>query len=109
MRNLLKSFDLDKLAEKFMEKVDVEAIAREVMSNLIIKDIDMHFVVEKWDGEDGYNFLGMAYSVEAARKLADYEDAGKERVKIIRFDMGKLVTLIEKLGGTEVCEREDNV
>ena len=47
--------------------------------------------------------------MEAGRKLADYEDAGKERVKIIRFDMGKLVTLIEELGGTEVCEREDNV
>ena len=50
MKNLLKSFDIEKLIEKLIGQVDVEEIARGVMSNLIIKDIDMHFVVEKWDG-----------------------------------------------------------
>ena len=96
MRSLLKSFN-------------VEKIAQEVMSNLIIKDIDMYFVVEEWEDEEEYHFLGMAYSAKAARKLADAEDADGDRVKIIRFDMGKLVTLIEKLGGTELCERENYV
>ena len=104
MKRLLGKFDIEHIIERFIEHIDVEEITREILLTLVIRDIDLYFVVEKPDGQDGYDFLGMAYSEAAAKKLADAEDADGERAKIIRFDMGKLVTLVEKLGGTEeVC------
>ncbi len=106
MKSLLERLDIESMVKRFAEHIDIEELTREVMASLIIKDIDMYFVVEKPDGQDEYEFLGMAYSATAARKLADEEDPDRERAKIIRFDMGKLVQLVEKLGGTEVCERK---
>ena len=53
-----------------------------------------------------YDFLGLAYSEKAAKKLADEEDADGDQAKILRLDMGKLVTLVEKFGGTEeICRQ----
>lgn len=111
MRNLFKNFDIEHLIERFMEHIDIEEITRDVMSTLIIKDIDIYFVVEPIDADEivGYKFLGMAYSEAAARELADSEDADRDRAKIFRFDMGKLVSIVERLGGAELCERDPDV
>ena len=91
---------LTEIAERFMEHVDLEEVTREVLSKLVIKNIDMYFVVYKLHDMAEYTFVGMAYSEQAARTLW-LENSKKYPCKILRFDMGKLVTLVEGLGGTE--------
>jgi hypothetical protein len=110
--SIFDKFDIETLIEKAMEHIDMEAVTRDVMSKLILKEVDLYFVVERSNEEihpcigtaqvlPAYTFLGMAYSESAAKKLADEEDADGERAKILRFDMGALVTLVEKLGATK--------
>lgn len=91
---------LTEMAERIMEHIDLEEVTKEVLSKLTIKNLDLYFVVYKLHDMAEYTFLGMAYS-ERAAKLLWLENNKKYPCKIVHFDMGKLVTLVEKLGGTE--------
>lgn len=91
---------LTEIAERIMEHINLDEVTRDVLEKLVITDIDMFFVVYQLPDSEAYNFVGMAYSERAAKLLA-VESSKKYPCKVLRFDMGKLVTLVEKLGGTE--------
>ena len=91
---------LTEMAERIMERIDLEEVTKEVLAKLTIKNLDLYFVVYELPDCEGYTFVGMAYSKQAAKTLW-LESSEKYPCKILRFDMGKLVTLVEKLGGTE--------
>lgn len=93
-------FSLEDLIERIMQHIDIEAIAAEVMPTLKIEGLDVHFVVQPLPDSDNYDFIGLAYGREAAEELW-LEHSKKHPCKIFRLDMGKLVELIEKLGGVE--------
>ena len=91
---------MNALIERALQSIDLEAITREVFRKLVIKNLDMYFVVYRLPDCEEYNFVGMAYSKQAAKTLW-LENSKKYPCKVLKFDMGKLVTLVEKLGGTE--------
>ena len=94
---------MNQLIEKLLKHLDIEELVQDILAKLVIKDLDMYFVVDQQPDVPDYDFLGMAYSLKAAKGLLkEREDNGHiYHGKILRFDMGKLVTLVEKFGGTE--------
>ena len=93
------------ILERAIGAIDIQSMTKEVMSVLTISDLDMYFVVYLEPvGEmlepTKYVFVGMAYSENAARTLA-MNNSKRYPCKILRFDMAKLITLVEKLGATE--------
>jgi len=97
---LLEKFDIEKLIERILEHIDVTEIVREVMANLTIQNLDLYFVVQQLPDSENYDFIGMAYSRQSADTLA-LENSKAFPCKIIRFDMGKLVALVERLGAAK--------
>ena len=87
--------------EQAIKAMDIERVVTDVMSRLVITNLDLYFVVDYQPGAETYDFVGMAYSLEAAKKLLEEEKKHIYDGKILRFDMGKLVTLVEKMGGAE--------
>jgi hypothetical protein len=94
---------MNQLIEKLLKHLDIEELVQDIMSKLVLKDFDMYFVVDQQPDVEDYDFLGMAYSLKAARGLLEERESNGHiyEGKIFRFDMGKLVTLVEKFGGTE--------
>jgi len=41
----LDKFDVEKLIEKAIEHIDMESIISDVMDKLVLKDVDLYFVV----------------------------------------------------------------
>lgn len=91
---------MNRLIERAIQSIDIKAITKDVMSTLVITNLDMYFVVHKFDGEDDYDFVGMAYSEASAKSLARQNNS-RIPCKIFRFDMGKLVALVENMGAAE--------
>jgi hypothetical protein len=87
------------LVEKIMGSLDLEAVTRDVMSKLVISKLEMYFVVHQLPGSDRYDLLGMTYSEGAARKVAG--ENRKLHPRIIKFNMGKLLKIVEDMGAIE--------
>ena len=98
--SLFGKFDLESLIEKAMEHIDMEEITADVMKDLKITDLDMFFVVREDQTLHGYEFIGMAYSLESARELQD-EDDYPLRAEILKLDMMKMVPLAKQMGFVE--------
>jgi hypothetical protein len=96
--SLFGKFNLEDMIEKALEHIDMEQITAEVMADLKITDLEIYFVVEKPDGQDDYEFVGMAYSEDAACQLReDHTDR-----EILKLDMMKMVPLAKQMGFVEV-------
>lgn len=91
---------ISEIAGKIMEHIDLEEVTREVLGKLVVTDLDLYFVVKKFPDVEDYDFVGMTYNRGAAMLLRE-KQADKSSISVFRFDMGKLVTLVEKLGGAE--------
>lgn len=92
LTGLIRKLDIDKLAKDFMQKMKVGPL-------------DMYFVVAKYDADEHYEMLGMAYAEGAAREIKkDFVRVVKAdggHVKILRFDMGRLLKIVEDMGAAE--------
>ena len=82
--------------ERAIKAVDIEKITADVMSSLIIKNLDMYFVVQKFPDSEEYDFVGMTYNRDSARTLS-LQNGKIWPCKILHLDFGKLATLMEKL------------
>ena len=104
---------LAEIAERILEHIDLEEVTKDVLSKLTITDLDMYFVVRKHDfggiehnfppdmlPDPTYEFIGMTYSEQTAQLLR-IDSSKASPCKIFKLDMGKLVTLMEKLDGVE--------
>ena len=94
---------LTEIAERIMEHVDLDEVTKDVLSRLVVTDLDLYFVVDQQPGRDVYEFVGMAYNREAAETLLQ-EVEGSTHVydgKILRVDLGMLLTLAERAGAAE--------
>lgn len=88
---------------KLIRGLDLEKIAADFMEKLKIKPFDMYFVVKRDPSIEEYEILGMAYSERSARSIHS-EHAPRTKasdVKILRLDIGHLLTLVEKMGGVQ--------
>jgi hypothetical protein len=81
--------------ERALERLDMDGIARDVMGKLFIEGLELYFIVKKIPRGSSYDFLGMAYSKETARK----EAAKVEEAIIFELDMGEIVEIMQRLGG----------
>ena len=95
---LFENFDLEHMIEKAMEHIDMEEITAQVMHDLKITDLDIFFVVREDQTIQGYEFIGMAYSIASARELLDSSGGGGE---ILKLDLMKMVPLAKKMGFVE--------
>ncbi|MEE8566355.1 MAG: hypothetical protein V3S76_01275 [Candidatus Bipolaricaulota bacterium] len=98
--SLFEKFDLESMIERAMEHIDMESIAADVMAGLKIENFDMFFVVDKPDGQDEYEFLGMAYSIKSAREMRD--EIRSANPEILQLNIANLVPLAKKIGAVEV-------
>lgn len=89
----------DRLLEKAMEHIDMDAIAREVMSRLVLKDLELYLVVRKFEDSETADFVGVTYSEDAAATLAFENGAGSHYpCTILQIDMSKLADVAVKAG-----------
>ena len=86
---------LTELAERIMERLDLEAVTKDVLSKLIITDLDLYFVGYQMPDCEGYTFVGMAYNEQAA-EIIWLENSKLYPCDIFRLDMDKVVTLISE-------------
>ena len=78
----------------------LESISREVRKELVVRDLELYFVVQEIPDSQDYRCLGSAYSQPAAKKLwLSHRREGP--CSILRIDLGKLLPLIERLGAIE--------
>lgn len=87
------------LVERLLSSIDIEAITKDVMSKLVVSKLEMYFVIHKLHDSEHYELIGMTYGEESAKKLRD--ENKKLKPRIIQLDMGKLLRLIEDMGGIE--------
>ncbi len=97
--NIFKNFDIETLIERAMAHIDMEEITAEVMKDLKITDFEMYFVVDQQPDCDGYDFLGMAYSMKSAVELM--AEATAYNPEILKLDIAKLVPLAKQMGFVE--------
>lgn len=95
---LLEKFDLKSMIDKAMEHIDMDKITTDIMQGFKITDLDIFFVVREDQTIQGYEFIGMAYSLNSARELRD--DAGHDG-EILKLDLMKMVPLAKKMGFIE--------
>src|SRR5574338_1537753 len=92
LMGLVKRLDVDKLAKDFMQKMKVGPL-------------DMYFVVAKYEDDEHYEMLGMAYAEGAAKEIKrDHARIVKSdggHIKILRFDMGRLLKIVEDMGAAQ--------
>ena len=100
---LLDPLNIEHLIEKAMEYIDVVSITKDAMKDLIIAGEDMYFIVHE-SRFDATKLLGMAYSRESALKFAK----NNEGSRVIRLDLGKLVSLAETMGAVEEIHEDHN-
>jgi len=93
---------MSSLVERLMGSIDLEAITKDVMSKLVISKLEMYFVIHKPHDSEHYELLGMTYGEGSAKKLRD--ENKKLKPKIIQLHMGKLLKLLEDMGGIEEVE-----
>ncbi|KKM06122.1 hypothetical protein LCGC14_1747240, partial [marine sediment metagenome] len=62
-------------------------------------ELEMYFVVDQQPDCDGYDFLGMAYSMKSA--VAIMAEANAYSPEILKLDIAKLVPLAKELGFVE--------
>ncbi len=96
---LFEKFDLERLIEKAMEHIDMEEITAQVMADLKITDLDIFFVVDKPDGQDDFEFIGMTYAIDSARELRD--EVRSANPEILKLDMMKMIPLAKEMGFVE--------
>ena len=99
MINLFERFDLDKLVARILEHIDTDEIAADLMKRFKMEKFDIFFVVDEMEECCYYDFIGMAYSLDAAREMV--KESKSYNVKILRGDMGKLITALMKTGNLE--------
>jgi hypothetical protein len=88
---------IPKIAEKILEHINIEEVTKDVLSSLTVKNLEIYFVVRKPDGQDDYEFVGLAYSKGAAETL--WCEATKEgSCKILALDLGKALNMAEEHG-----------
>lgn len=97
---LFEKLDLEHMIEKAMKHIDMEEITSQVMADLKITDLDIFFVVREDQTLQGYEFIGMAYSLDSARELRDGDDHPL-RAEILKLDMMTMVPLAKKMGFVE--------
>ncbi len=93
------------ILERAIGTLDIQGMTKEIMSVLTITDLDMYFVVQPRPAgflqpEDYYEFIGVAYS-ERAAKLLSIQSSKQYPCKVLQLDMGKILALVEKLGGVK--------
>lgn len=98
--SLFGKFNLEDMIEKAMEHIDMEEITADVMAGLKITDFEMYFVVDKPDGQDEYEFLGMAYSKKSALEMRD--EIRSANPEVLKLNIAKLVPLAKEMGAVEV-------
>jgi hypothetical protein len=95
-------FDLEGLIEKVISKLDVEAIAADVMSKMKIQKLELYFVVGQQHDQEGYEFAGMAYSSAAAYEIMEQAKGFYSMdVLTLRIDMGRLLDELVRMGVAE--------
>ena len=97
--SLFGKFDLESMIEKAMEHIDMEEITAQVMQDLKITDFEMYFIVDKQPDCEGYDFLGMTYSMKSAVELMT--GASAYDPEILKLDIAALVPLAKELGFVE--------
>ena len=96
MINLFERFDVDRMVARILEHIDTDEIAADLMKRFKLERFDIFFVVDEMEDCCGYDFLGMAYSIEAAREIM--KESGSAHSKIFRADMGKFVDSLMAMG-----------
>lgn len=96
---LFEKFDLKSMIEKAMEHIDMGEITAQVMADLKITDLDIYFVVDKPDGQDDFEFIGMTYAIDSARELRD--EVRSANPEILKLDMMKMIPLAKEMGFVE--------
>ena len=84
------------IVERLLSSIDIDAITKDVMSKLVVKDLELFFVVKQFPDSDDYELVGMTYSKDAARELRDAQSK-RWPAKIIQLDMGKLLKIVEDM------------
>lgn len=88
------------LIERAIKAVDIEQVTKDFLETLTVKDLELYFVVRQLPDVEDYEFVGLAYSEQAAGVLW-LESAKGYPCKILRLDIGKALTLAEKRGLVE--------
>jgi len=83
--------------ERALEAVDIEKIVKDVTANLTVKDLELYFIVQQFPDSDHHNFIGLAYSKDAAGKLW-IEATRSGPTKIMKLNFGKAITLAQQAG-----------
>jgi len=81
---------------RFVEKLDLDKLAAEFMEKIKISRFDLFFIASRHPASDEYDFLGMAYSLSAAREIAKKESNTLYELKIFRINFGELLLFLEK-------------
>lgn len=88
---------LTEIAEKIMEHIDLEEVTAEVLSKLTVTDLELFFVVRDMPDTEGLEFVGMAYSKEAANTLW-VENSKAFPCQIMKMDLDRAMTLAREVG-----------
>lgn len=88
---------LTEIAEKIMEHIDLEEVTADVMSKLTVTDLQLFFVVRNMPDTEGLEFVGMAYSKEAAN-LIWVENSKRYPCQILEMDLDKAMDLAQQVG-----------
>ena len=87
------------LLERIMSNIDLEAVTKDAMSKIVITELEMYFVVHRLLDNEHYELVGITYSKESAKKLRDSNC--KFEPRIIQLHLGKLLRIVEDMGGIE--------
>lgn len=90
---------LDKWIPAIMESLDLDVLAKDAISKIKIRGIEIFFVYAVRG--DSLRVLGMAYSLEAAREIKR-----KKKDKIIKLNLGNLIKLLLKIADDVIVEVE---
>lgn len=88
-----------------VKRLDIDSLAKDFMQKMKVGPLDMYFVVAKYPDDEHYEMLGMAYAEGAAKEIKK-ENArdvrnGDGHIKILRFDMGRLLKIVEDMGAAQ--------
>jgi hypothetical protein len=82
---------------RLARKLNLDEVVEDVIHRLKLHSLDLYFVVEHFQDSEDYEWVGLAYSREAAKEIR----GRRKNMKILKLDVGKLLTLAEKAGGVE--------
>ena len=95
------NFSIKGMVEETLDNVNLDSLVKKVMGDLQIDRFQLFFVADKHPGGDGYSFIGLTYSLDAAKKLLEKKKDQVYDGKIFRIDLDNLISTMEKLGVAE--------